>query len=123
MEIYVTSGCGDCRGAAIPVPEEEARMDEKNVEHRLTEVEQRSKSNTRRLDKLEKNTEAISRMAISIEKMAVKQEDMNGSINKLSNDVETLKAEPAKRWKFVVEKTIYFAVAAVMGFVLAKFGF
>ncbi len=98
-------------------------MDEKNVEHRLTEVEQRSKSNTRRLDKLEKNTEAISRMAISIEKMAVKQEDMNGSINKLSNDVETLKAEPAKRWKFVVEKTIYFAVAAVMGFVLAKFGF
>ena len=98
-------------------------MDEKSIEHRLTEVEQRSKSNTKRLDKLEENTEAINRMAISIEKMAVKQEDMNGSINKLSNDVETLKAEPGKRWKFVVEKAIYFVVAAVMGFVLARFGF
>lgn len=98
-------------------------MDEKDIEHRLTEVEQRSKSNTKRLDKLEENTEAINRMAISIEKMAVKQEDMNGSINKLSSDVETLKAEPAKRWKFVVEKAIYFVVAAIMGFVLAKFGF
>ena len=98
-------------------------MDEKSIEHRLTEVEQRSKSNTKRLDKLEENTEAINRMAISIEKMAVKQEDMNGSINKLSSDVETLKAEPAKRWKFVVEKAIYFVVAAIMGFILAKFGF
>lgn len=98
-------------------------MDEKDIEHRLTEVEQRSKSNTKRLDKLEENTEAINRMAISIEKMAVKQEDMNGSINKLSSDVETLKAEPAKRWKFVVEKAIYFVVAAIMGFILAKFGF
>lgn len=98
-------------------------MDEKNIEHRLTEVEQRSKSNTKRLDKLEEYTEAINRMAISIEKMAVKQEDMNGSINKLSDDVETLKAEPGKRWKFVVEKAVYFVVAAVMGFVLARFGF
>lgn len=96
---------------------------EVNIEHRLTEVEERSKSNTRRLNKLEESTEAINRMAISIEKMAMKQDTMNGSINKLTSDVETLKAEPGKRWKFVVEKAIYFIVAAVMGFILAKFGF
>ena len=47
---------------------------------------------------------------------------MNTSITKLTDDVETLKAEPGKRWKFVVEKTIYFVVAAVVGFVLAKVG-
>ncbi len=97
-------------------------MDEKDIEHRLTEVEQRSKSNKHRLDKLEQSTEAINRMAISIEKMAMKQDDMNGSINKLTSDVETLKAEPGKRWKFVVEKAIYFIVAAVVGFMLAKVG-
>lgn len=95
---------------------------EVNIEHRLTEVEERSKSNTHRLDKLEESTEAINRMAISIEKMAMKQDTMNGSINKLTNDVETLKAEPGKRWKFVIEKAIYFIVAAIMGFILAKFG-
>lgn len=97
-------------------------MDEMDIEHRLTEVEQRSKSNLKRLDKLEESTEAINRMAISIEKMAMKQDDMNGNINKLTNDVETLKAEPAKRWRFVVEKAIYFVVAAVVGFFLAKVG-
>ena len=93
-----------------------------DIEHRLTEVEARTKSNTHRLDKLEESTEAINRMAISIEKMAMKQDTMNGSINKLTTDVETLKAEPAKRWKFVVEKAIYIVVAAVVGFILAKVG-
>ena len=94
-----------------------------DFEHRLTEAEQRSKSNTHRIEKLEEVTAAINKMAISVEKMAFKQDAMNESINKLTNDVETIKAEPGKRWKFVVEKAIYFIVAAIMGFILAKFGF
>lgn len=93
-----------------------------NFEHRLTSLEDRTKSHTRRLEKLEESTEAINKMAISIEKMVMKQETMNGNINKLTTDVEALKAEPAKRWKFVVEKAIYFVIAAIMGFFLAKFG-
>ena len=93
-----------------------------SFEHRLTTVEDRAASNTRRLEKVEASTEAINKMAISIEKMVMKQDTMNGSINKLTTDVESLKAEPAKRWKFVVEKAIYIAVAAIMGFFLAKMG-
>lgn len=89
---------------------------------KIAEVEARSKSNTKRLDKLEQSTEAINRMAISMEKMVVKQDAMSGDLSKLTIDVETLKAEPGKRWKFVVEKVIYFVVAAVVGFVLAKIG-
>lgn len=95
---------------------------ERDMEHRLTEVEQRSKSNTHRIEKLEESHEAINRMAISMEKMAFKQDAMHNTVSELKNDVETLKAEPAKRWKFVVEKAIYFVIAAIMGFILAKFG-
>ena len=97
-------------------------MDELNFEHRLTEVEQRSKSNTKRLDELEKSTDAIHDLATSMKVMVQKQDTMNTSITKLTTDVETLKAEPGKRWKFVVEKAIYFVVAAVIGFVLAHVG-
>ena len=95
---------------------------EQNFEHRLTEVEERTKSNQHRLDKLEETTEAINKMAVSMERMALKQDTMNGNITKLTNDVETLKAEPGKRWKFVVEKAIYFVVAAVVGYILARAG-
>ena len=95
---------------------------ELDYEHRLTEVEQRSKSNTKRLDKLEESTEAIHSMAVSIEKMVLKQDTMNTNLTKLTTDVEALKAEPGKRWKFVIEKAIYFVVAAVVGFILAQVG-
>lgn len=95
---------------------------ELDFEHRLTEVEQRSRSNTKRLDEMKETVNAINRMAISVEKMAIKQDAMNGSINKLTTDVETLKAEPGKRWKFVVEKAIYFLVGAVLTYIFAKVG-
>ena len=43
-------------------------------------------------------------------------------VPQLMSDVETLKAEPGKRWKFVIEKAIYFVVAAVVGYFLARVG-
>jgi len=95
---------------------------ELELERRLTETEQRSKSNAHRLEQLEKNTEAINRMTISLERMAMKQDTMSESMSKLTLDVESIKAEPGKRWKFVVEKCIYFLVAAVAGFILARVG-
>lgn len=94
-----------------------------DFEHRLTETEQRSKSNTHRLEKLEATTEAINRIAVSVERIAIKQDTMNENMHTLTGKVEALEAEPGKRWKFVIEKIIYFVVAAVLGFVLSQVGF
>lgn len=89
---------------------------------KLAEVDSRSKSNTHRLDKLEETTEAINSLAVSMKELATEQKSMSKSVDKLTADVETLKAEPGKRWKFVIEKAIYFVVAAVVGFILARVG-
>ena len=43
-------------------------------EQRLTAVEERTKSNSHRLDKVEASAEAINRLATSMEVMANKQE-------------------------------------------------
>lgn len=89
---------------------------------KLAEVDSRSKSNTHRLDRLEETTEAINSLAVSMKELATEQKSMSKSVDKLTSDVETLKAEPGKRWKFVIEKAIYFVVAAVVGFILARVG-
>lgn len=99
------------------------REHELELVQRVQAIEDRSKSNTKRLDALEKSTDAIHDLAASVKVMVIKQDTMNANVEKLATDVETLKAEPGKRWKFVIEKAIYFVVAAVMGFILAKFGF
>lgn len=97
-------------------------MEETEIAGRLAAVEQRCKSNSHRLDGLEKNTEAVNQLATSVAVMAEKMESTGDKVDGLCNDVKDLKAEPGKKWKFVVEKAIYIAVSAVMGFILAKFG-
>lgn len=97
-------------------------MDETEIAGRLSAVEQRSKSNSHRLDAVEKNTEAVNHMATSVAVMAERMEITGDKVDGLCSDVQDLKAEPGKRWKFVVEKAVYIAVSAVMGYILAKFG-
>lgn len=91
-------------------------------ERRLTEVESRSKSNTRRLDKLEESTEAINRLATSMEVMVVKQEEVAETVGKLDKKVTELESKPAKRWEKVVEKILTALAAAIAGFIIAKLG-
>lgn len=97
-------------------------MDETEIAGRLSAVEQRSKSNSHRLDAVEKNTEAVNHLATSVAVMAERMEITGDKVDGLCSDVQDLKAEPGKRWKFVVKKAVYIAVSAVMGYILAKFG-
>lgn len=92
------------------------------TEHRLTEVEARSKSNAKRIDRLEETTNVLNRLATSIEVIATKQDNISTDVNKLTAEVESLKSEPGKRWRMVVEKAILLAVAAVVGYMLSKIG-
>lgn len=91
-------------------------------ERRLSETEARSKANEKSIIDLRCQIDAVNRLATAVEVMATKQDNMSESVDRLAAKVETLEAEPAKKWRFVVEKAIYFVVAAVVGFVLAHVG-
>ena len=91
-------------------------------ERRLTQVEQRSKSNTHRLEKLEESTEAISRLATSMEVMASKQEQVADTVEKLDGKVTALEEKPTKRMDGLVDKIIWAICAAVITFILARIG-
>lgn len=97
-------------------------MEDTEIVERLTAVEQRSKSNSHRLETLEKHTEALNTLATSVAVMAERVETTGDKVDSLCADVQELKSEPGKRWKLVVEKVIYIVVAAVMGFILARLG-
>ena len=75
-----------------------------------------------RMKAVEESNAVLNRLATAVEVMATKQDAMSSSMEKLTGKVEALEAEPGKRWKFVVEKAIYFVVAAVVGFILARVG-
>lgn len=91
-------------------------------ERRLTQVEQRAKSNTHRLEKLEESTEAINRLATSMEVMVSKQEQVAETVEKLDGKVTALEEKPVKRVDGLVDKIIWAICAAVITFLLARIG-
>lgn len=97
-------------------------MEEAEITKWISAVEQRGKSNSHRLDALERHTEAVNTLATSVAVMAEKVEVTGEKVDGLCTDVQELKSEPGKRWKSLVEKVIYIVVAAVVGFILARLG-
>lgn len=89
---------------------------------RLSSLEQRCKSNTHRLDRLEQTTAAVQELAVSMQLLAEKQSQTADTVKRLDDKVSTLEAQPGKRWNSLVEKVVLTIVAALVGFVLAQVG-
>jgi hypothetical protein len=95
---------------------------EQSVEHRLTECEDRSKTNERRIDDLEKRQDNLDDLVSTVKVLAVREETVENDVKEIKADVKELTNKPAKKWDDLVSKIIMTIVAAVVGFVLAKIG-
>lgn len=91
-------------------------------EKRLADVENRSKSNQHRLDKVEQKQDELFVLANSIKLIAEREEHLEENVNEIKNDVKELKNKPAERWNSLMDKIIVTIAAAIVGFILAKFG-
>ena len=96
---------------------------ENEIEHRLTEVEERSKSNTYRLAEVEKRQDNLDDLVSTVKVLAVREENVENDVKEIKSDVKSLTGKPAKKWDNLVNQVISILVAGVVGFVLAKFGF
>ena len=91
-------------------------------EHRLTVVEDRSKSNQRRLDEMEKRQDDQEKLISTVAVLANEQKTIQTDVQEIKGDVKSLTSKPGKRWDNLVNQVVSIIVAAVAGFLLAKFG-
>ena len=97
-------------------------MDEIELREKIARIDERSKSNTHRLDSAEKKLEESEKLLNTIALVAQRQSDMDGDIKEIKTEVKTLSSKAGKRWDSVVEKIIIMVVAAVVTYALTKFG-
>ncbi len=97
-------------------------MNEKDIEHRLTEVEGRSKSNTHRLDELERRQDNLDDLVSTVKVLAVREEAVENDVKEIKNDVKSLASKPGQRWDNLVDKIIWAVAAAVIAFLLGRVG-
>lgn len=91
-------------------------------ERRLTEVESRSKSNTKRLDVLEERQGNLETLAASVSALAIREEHMESDVKEIKADVKTLTEKPAKRWDSVVDKVVWAVLGAILAYMLSQLG-
>ena len=96
-------------------------MNEIDIEHRLTDVENRSKSNTHRLDKLEPIVDEIHTMSNTMVQLVQEVKHTNETVNNLDakvdrmdsrvDDIERAPAEDVKKYKSTAVTAIISTIA------------
>lgn len=92
------------------------------IQAKIVEIDQRSKSNTHRIDDLEADNKALHQLATSVEVLATKQETIEANVSEIKDDVKSLKAIPGGKWEALVKATVTAIVGALVGFALAHAG-
>lgn len=93
-----------------------------NIEHRLTEVEDRSKSNSHRIDDMEKRQDNLDKLVGTVGVLADREKRVEDDVKEIKTDVKSLTSKSSKRWDNLVNQIITILVAAIAGFILAKIG-
>ena len=101
-------------------------MNELEIEHRITEVEQRTKHNTHRLDKLEPIIDEIHTMSNTMVQLVQEVKHTNEAVTNLDTKVDRIDSRvdemekaPAKVWENTKKTILDKVVGAVIGFLIA----
>lgn len=92
------------------------------IEHRLTQLEDKTKSNQRRIEALEKSQQALTDISMSIAVISNNQKNMSDKVDSLCTKIDVLESKPAKRWDRLIETVLACIATAVITYLLAHGG-
>ena len=91
-------------------------------EKRLTETEQRSKSNTKRLDVVEKWQADFGDLISTVRVLADREERVEKDVGEIKETVQEIKEKPSKRWEGIVSNVIYTVIGIVITYIFVRLG-
>lgn len=91
-------------------------------EKRLTDVENRAKSNTHRLEELEKRQDNLDDLVSTVKVLAVREENVENDVKEIKSDVKLLTSKPAQRWDSMIDKIIMLIVGGIVTYILTRIG-
>lgn len=88
-------------------------------EHRFTELEESCKSAHKRIDELHEAQNNMNELISSVSTLATNQGNMKEKLDKVSENVEIIMMQPAKRWDAVVTAIIGAVAGIIVGLIFA----
>ena len=91
-------------------------------EKRLPETEQRSKSNTKRLDIVEKWQADFGDLISTVKVLADREARVEKDVGEIKETVQEIKEKPSKRWEGVITNITYTIIGIVITYLFMKLG-
>ena len=85
---------------------------------RLTETEQRVRSNTRRIEKLEQRQEDLNKLITAVEVLAAREKGVETDVKEIKADVETITQKPGRRWDAMIDRVLYVLIGAALSLLM-----
>jgi tetrahydromethanopterin S-methyltransferase subunit G len=98
-------------------------MQETEVVERLVENEQRSKSNSKRLDGIENKVENIYDLTLSVREIATEMKAMREDQNKMNERLKIIEEKPAKEYEETKKQIKSKVVSFFVGIILTAIAF
>lgn len=91
-------------------------MDEQKILIAITQQGEQIKELSRRMDGLEKLTDTVNKLAISMERLTASMKTTEENVDKLQTDVALIHDKPAKRWDSLIGALIAAVIGAIVGY-------
>lgn len=93
-----------------------------DLEKVLVETEARSKSNTKRLDKVEERLDKQDEIIQGMGALSVKVTTVERDVSEIKGDVKELASKPGKRWDSMINTIIGIVVGALLALAFSQIG-
>ena len=95
---------------------------DKNETKWITEIEQRSKSNSKRLDEVEKSVDELKKTYSIMEKMDLRVGNIEKAVGTINGKLDKQSEEKGMKWDKLVDYLFYFIIALLLGLLVHKLG-
>lgn len=95
---------------------------EKEYIERMIETEQRSKSNTKRLDEHDEQLKELSNVYVALTKVDNKVTNVESDVSEMKQDIKDIKDKPSKRLEQIIGYILAGIIAILIGYIFGKIG-
>lgn len=85
---------------------------------RLAEAEQRARTNTRRIEKLEQQQENLNKLVTAVEVLAAREKGVETDVKEIKTDVKTITQKSGRRWDAMIDRVLYVLIGAVISLLM-----
>lgn len=93
-------------------------MTEQEISVKLTETEQRAKSNTHRIEKLEQQQKDLNKLVTAVEVLASREKGVETDVKEIKADVKTITQKGGKRWDAMIDRVLYVLIGAAISLLM-----